>query len=215
MIMKTVYIYSLCDPTTKEVRYVGKTANPFNRFWGHIGEAKNKKKGKNKEKAEWIRSLLDLGIRPELNILEEVLTDEWEEKEIYWIDKCIQDGNNLLNITKGGKTGIISEKCREALSKCKNRGHKKGEFNHSEETKALIRKKRALQVITDEHRKNISKGSTRKIKIKEVTQSGEEIIWESLTDVAKQHNLSVPTICSYIKGRVKKQKTQSKFYYLK
>jgi len=211
--MKTVYIYSLNDPTTKEVRYVGKTVNPFNRFWGHIGEAKNKKKGKNEKKAEWIRNLLDLGIRPELNILEEVLSDEWEEKEIYWINKFIQSKNNLLNITKGGKTGIISENCKKALEKCKSRGNKKG-FRHTEKSKQLIKEKRALQIITDEHRLNISKNSTLKKQIKEIDEFGNTIIWESMTILAKNYNTTVPTIIRYIKGLTKKQKIKSKFYYL-
>jgi predicted GIY-YIG superfamily endonuclease len=211
--MKTTFIYSLSDPDTNEVRYIGKANNLKYRLWAHIHEAKHNLR--NQHKCNWIKTLLDKDKKPVIDIIEEVSMDDWQAREIYWISQFTAWGFNLINKTKGGECGVISENCKKALSECKNRGHKKGEFNHSEETKALIREKRALQVITDEHRKNISKGSTRKIKIKEVTQSGEEIIWESLTDVAKQYNLSVPTICSYIKGRVKKQKTQSKFYYLK
>ena len=99
------------------------------------------------------------------------------------------------------------------MSNCKTRGQKKG-FKHSEETKRIIKEKRALQVITTEHKLNISKGSINKIRIKEVTFLGEEIIWESLSEVARNYKVSVPTIINYLKSKVKKQKIQSKFYQL-
>ena len=213
MKMKTVYIYALCNPDSEEIRYVGKSVDPFYRLWGHIHEARASKKVKNQQKSEWIKNLLLQGEKPKLKILEEVLTEEWEQKEIYWIDKCINEGHKLLNITKGGKTGIVSDKCRKALSNCKTRDQKKG-FKHSEETKRIIKEKRALQVITTEHKLNISKGSINKIRIKEVTFLGEEIIWESLSEVARNYKVSVPTIINYLKSKVKKQKIQSKFYQL-
>ena len=44
MKMKTVYIYALCNPDSEEIRYVGKTVDPFYRLWGHIHEARASKK---------------------------------------------------------------------------------------------------------------------------------------------------------------------------
>lgn len=213
MKMKTVYIYSLSDPESEEIRYVGKTVDPFNRFWGHIHEAKNNIKGKNEDKAKWIKSLLEKGIRPKLDILEEVLTEVWEEKEKEWINKYEREGNNLLNKTKGGKTGIISENCKIALSKSKNRGRKKG-TKHSEETKEKIRAKRALQVITYKHRLNISNNSKIKVKIKEINFLNEEIIWDSISAAAKHYNVAFCIIKRYLEGKIKKNKLKTNFYYL-
>ena len=212
--MKTMYIYSLSDPVTEEVKYVGKTVDPLNRFWGHIHEAKRRKKGKNEKKAEWIRELLSNGLRPKLNIIEEIPTEIWEEKEIYWIAEFIKKGHNLLNVTKGGKCGVISQKCREALSHCTTRGHKKGEFHHTEETKIKIRAKRALQVMTFKHKESISKTSPYNIKIKEITENNEEIIWNSITDAAKFHKVATGTILCYLRNTFKTQKIKSKFYHL-
>jgi len=31
-----MYIYALCDPITSEVRYIGKTSNPYRRYRQHL-----------------------------------------------------------------------------------------------------------------------------------------------------------------------------------
>lgn len=153
--MKTVYIYSLSDPNTNEIRYIGKTVDPFYRFWNHIHEARHNKRAKNEQKLEWIRGLLANGLRPILSIIEEIPTEIWEEREMYWIAKYKEEGSSLLNVTKGGRNGVVSKECRAALAKCKDRGRPKG-WHHTDEARAKIKAKRALQVITEEHRHNIS-----------------------------------------------------------
>ena len=160
--MKTTFIYSLCDPNTKEIRYIGKANNIQYRLWSHIHEAKNDLR--NMHKCNWIKSLLKEGKKPIIEIIEEVSVDYWKDSEIYWISQLKAWGFNLINKTSGGECGIISENCRIALANTKKRrGHKKGEFKHSEETKAKIKAKRALQIITDEHKKNISKAGVGKV----------------------------------------------------
>jgi len=151
--MKTTFIYSLSDPNTNEIRYIGKANNLKYRLWSHIHEAKHDLR--NQHKCNWIKTLLDKGKKPVIAIVEEVSIDNWQACEIYWISQFTAWGFNLINKTKGGDCGIISENCRKALSLSK-RGHIKGTFKHSEETKALIRAKRALQVITEEQKKKVS-----------------------------------------------------------
>lgn len=51
--MDKVYIYSLEDPETGEIRYVGKANNIKSRFYGHL----NEKGGKNTHKKNWINFL--------------------------------------------------------------------------------------------------------------------------------------------------------------
>lgn len=171
--MKTTFIYSLSDPDTNEIRYIGKANNLKYRLWSHLHEAKHDLR--NQHKCNWIKSLLKEDKKPVIAIIEEVSIDNWQAREIYWISQFTTWGFNLINKTKGGECGIISENCKKALALSKKRGHVKGTFKHSEETKALIRAKRALQVITEEqkikvsekmlgvkksdsHKENISKG---------------------------------------------------------
>lgn len=151
--MKTVFIYSLSDPNTNEIRYIGKANNIKYRFWAHLHEARNDLR--NLHKCNWIKSLLTEGKKPIINIVEKVSYDSWKEREIYWIAEFKSRGCNLINKTEGGECGVISENCKLALSKSK-RGHVKGTFRHSEETKAIIREKRAHQVITEEQKRSVS-----------------------------------------------------------
>jgi hypothetical protein len=213
MEMKTTFIYSLSDPLTKEVKYIGKSIDPVFRFFSHLHESKNKKLERNENKCIWIKTLLDQGLRPKLLILEEILYKEGNKREIFWIKFFKEKGNILLNMTEGGNTSVISENCKKALALCKNRGQKKG-FKHSEETKKIIKEKRKLQVITSEHKLNISKTMSNKRVFKEITEFGEIIMWDNLVDLAKHHKLSCHTIMRYIKGKIKKQKTKSKFYII-
>lgn len=152
--MKTTFIYSLSDPDTNEIRYIGKANNLKYRLWAHIHEAKNNLR--NQHKCNWINTLLKKDKKPVIDIIEEVSIDNWQVREIYWISQFTTWGFNLINKTSGGECGIISENCKKALALSKKRGHVKGTFKHSEETKALIRAKRALQVVTEEQKRKVS-----------------------------------------------------------
>ena len=95
--MKT-YIYTLTDPNTNEIRYVGKSNNPQKRLYDHIHHSQITHTHKNM----WIKSLIKEGKLPILNIIDEVLIEEWQEYEIYWIDKLKKEGHNLTNHDIGG-----------------------------------------------------------------------------------------------------------------
>ena len=76
--MEVTYIYALIDPRTGEVRYVGKADDPDLRLAQHIAAAR---KGEATYKGRWIRKLLDLELKPSLEILEEVPIQDWEEAD--------------------------------------------------------------------------------------------------------------------------------------
>jgi hypothetical protein len=97
------YIYALCDPKTKEVRYVGKADNPNCRYVQHLSD-----NGRT-WKANWVKKLKLNGLRPSLKILEEVHEDEWELKERDWIAHYRRLGARLTNLTDGGTTGGVFE----------------------------------------------------------------------------------------------------------
>lgn len=70
--MKLYYIYGLVDPKTKEIKYVGLTTNPRNRFDQHYYNHQVQ----SKKKYEWIESLKKENLRIEMTILEEVETSD-------------------------------------------------------------------------------------------------------------------------------------------
>jgi hypothetical protein len=96
-------IYVLKDPITNRIRYVGKTNDIPNRKHKHIKDAKNGN-GKN-HRIYWLRSLLERGLRPILEVIDRVLVSEWKEKEQFYIKKYQDEGEDLTNSTLGGDGG--------------------------------------------------------------------------------------------------------------
>ena len=113
------YIYTLKDPNTNEIKYIGKTKNLKNRlqrhhqnnylqhWWTHKNIWLNKLI-KNNQKA--IIEELDIGDENNINSL-----------EIYWIAQFKQWGFNLTNITEGGDGSNWTNKkhSEETKIKCK------------------------------------------------------------------------------------------------
>lgn len=97
-----VKIYTLKDPITNEIRYVGKTNKELNiRYNAHISAYKLSKEKSYKN--SWIISLKNKGLRPIIEILDEVKDSEWMFWEQYWISQMFTWGYNLTNMTKGGE----------------------------------------------------------------------------------------------------------------
>jgi len=96
--MKKTFIYTLSDPTTGKIRYVGKSNFPKKRYYNHISSCHRTHTHKN----NWIKSLLKENKRPILNVVDEVPVDDWQTFEKYWIDKLLEEGNELTNIAEGG-----------------------------------------------------------------------------------------------------------------
>lgn len=85
--MKTVY--ALADPRCPEiVRYVGCTVNPDDRYRKHVWEATGDSPNliHSDAKDAWIRSLLAIGRKPVLRILENVEEESQAmRREEFWI----------------------------------------------------------------------------------------------------------------------------------
>ncbi len=96
--MQTTYIYTLTDPETNEVRYVGKTNNINQRYRAHL----NKTRKHQIHKANWIKKLKQKKLKPIINIVDEVSIKEWIFWEQYWISQFKTWGFNLVNYTLGG-----------------------------------------------------------------------------------------------------------------
>lgn len=97
MTERMIYIYSLIDPRTDEVRYIGKTNDLKGRLHEHA-----LKRDSATHKAHWVNQLRAAGLRPCMEVLEETTEAHWEERERYWIAYGKAQGWRLTNIREGG-----------------------------------------------------------------------------------------------------------------
>lgn len=97
MAKKTSGIYALIDPVSKETRYIGQSSDVKNRYRQHLKDFYG-----DTPKERWIMKLNNLGLSPEMILIEE--TQDLDVREEYWIRNIREEGNNLLNIADGGKS---------------------------------------------------------------------------------------------------------------
>jgi len=91
----TIYLFR--DPRDDAARYVGVTRNLRQRLTNHYnghgsGHCRN-----------WVKSLRSLGLKPVVEILEIVESNEREDAEKAWIIGFRQAGADLVNLTDGGE----------------------------------------------------------------------------------------------------------------
>lgn len=104
-------IYTLSDPDSGMIRYVGKTIMSLNRrLSNHLSLQSLKDKN---HKNYWIKKLIKEDKKPIIELLERVELVNWEESEIYWISQIKSWGFNLTNSTNGGNGLILSPEGRE------------------------------------------------------------------------------------------------------
>lgn len=93
-------IYGLIDPTTKLLRYIGLSANMYNRYYSHVAPSMLVD---NTHKNNWIKSLIKRNLKPIMEIIEVCDSEEvLPEREAYWIAFHKQFGADLTNGTAVG-----------------------------------------------------------------------------------------------------------------
>lgn len=140
--MDTTFIYTLRSPISNEIRYIGKSNQPRKRLYSHIKECNNTER--KSHKINWIKSLLEKGVSPIIEIIDEVPSDEWEFWEKYWISQFITWGFNLTNISPGGYNN---------------------NYKRSDETRKKMSDSKLGSKLSECHKENISKSI--KLKAKE------------------------------------------------
>lgn len=120
---------------------MGKADNPLRRWKVHCLEDKN-----SPHKSRWVAELRELGLTPELEILEEIPVEGWQEIEKEYIRVFRMIGIRLTNIAEGGEGGA-------PIGNKNWLGRK-----HSEETKQKMRASGSGKIRTEAHSKNISLG---------------------------------------------------------
>ncbi len=151
---EATFIYGLFDPRNYRLRYIGKANNPKARLSSHIHWARTSKR--NQHNYNWIKQLLREGLRPELEILEEVPIDKWEEAESAWISDARKFGLDLTNRTNGGEgpNGVefTAERRKQISDRMKGRPT-------SEYQRSRIIEYNKTRIISDEMKKKISEAN--------------------------------------------------------
>lgn len=162
--METVFIYTLAHPSTGEIRYVGKTRNPKMRYHNHCNKLHNEKT----HKRNWIESLRKQKLKPIMEILDEVLVEEWKYWEKFWISQLKEWGFKLVNHTSGGDGLTLGNQTSF------KKGHKLGIGRTvSEETKKKISESKKGRKASKETKLKMSislKGKNKGRKMSEETR---------------------------------------------
>lgn len=142
------HIYTLSDPITCEIRYIGITNNMRRRYRQHICTTSY---GKRHCKS-WIISLKSKNLLPimeELDTCEDSLSEQIEK---YWISQFISWGFNLTNLTKGGEGVLGYQHTEEAIKKIAKAGL--GRKPKQSSIDALVSYNKSGR--SEEHRKKLS-----------------------------------------------------------
>lgn len=144
--MRATFIYALCEPDTKTIRYIGKTNCLDRRLKSHWRDSRKRKN----HLGYWLSSL---AASPALLILREVPESEWEEWERRYIRSARALGFDLVNGTAGGE-GVTAGKILSAEHVEKIRAHVTGRI-FSTEHRARISASLTGRIFSTEHRAKI------------------------------------------------------------
>jgi group I intron endonuclease len=153
------YIYGLWPPGVEKIpvncRYVGKAVDVARRFKSHLERSRNPRVHCHC----WVKSLLDSGVKPVINVIAIVPNRVASQCEINVISLYKKFGANLTNLTDGGEGMLghfVSDETRAKMSLSKigntcSLGHK-----HSTETKRKISAGNTGKFVSEETRKKMS-----------------------------------------------------------
>lgn len=116
----TTFIYVLKDPTTGEIRYVGKSNDPKRRVTQHLQFA-SKFSSKTDHKNCWIRELVSKNLKPVVEIIDEVALDYWQSLEAAYVQFYLEHGCPLVNGTSGGEGVEMTPAIVEKITKNNSR----------------------------------------------------------------------------------------------
>ena len=89
------HIYTLTDPSTGKVRYVGSSIHPHKRVAAHMNPSIHD----GIKKKEWVKDMKRKGVRPILTIIQTVHDVDYERwHEFVAIRRHVEAGCNLVNV---------------------------------------------------------------------------------------------------------------------
>jgi hypothetical protein len=146
-----IKIYTLSDPSTGEIRYIGKTVSSLRRRLNqHCCKQSLSQK---RYSAHWIRGVVNRGMRPIIELLSEVPEDIWESEERFWIEQFRQWGFKLTNISEGGGSGCLgyrhTDEAKQRISILNSRPKSKGWINNAADAMRSVRSIPIIQYNLD------------------------------------------------------------------
>lgn len=168
-------IYGLRDPITMEIRYVGKSSCGLTRPKTHCCPSLLKKAKTHVR--NWIVSLLEKGLRPNIVVLQRVTTEhEANDAERFWISIGREAlGTRLTNHTAGGD-GVLgfrhSTKTKQRLREARIASWKNPEIRtrvvaaqqigkRSPDVRRAARERSIIQMASQEMRNRLSEATRR------------------------------------------------------
>lgn len=146
---KTTFIYALCEPGTRIVRYIGKSDNPESRLrYGHLSESVRL----TTHLGRWLQRVVWSGCEPALVILAEVPKRAWKSEERKHIAAYRRLGADLVNSTDGGEGVTQTPEIRRKIGDA-NRGKPCSSEQRKQISRALTGRK-----LPKEHRRAIGRG---------------------------------------------------------
>lgn len=129
---RQLVLYGLVDPVSLLLRYIGISSYGLGRPHQHALEA-DKDKVRHLPLYCWIRQLTAAGLKYSVVVLRDDFTtvQDLRSAEIHWIAIMRALGAPLLNISRGGLGGPLSEQSRKRISMA-NKGRK-----HTPESRAI------------------------------------------------------------------------------
>lgn len=155
--INTTFIYALCEPGTRTIRYIGKSNNPQGRLRQHRSHSKSL----SSHLGHWMNEIISRGQKPNLLILKEIPENDWEDWERCYIRNARMMGFSLVNIEEGGVgiVGSMPETTREKIRQ-KLLGGKRSLESRARISQAQIGRKRSPESIAKTAAGNTGKKRT-------------------------------------------------------
>ena len=210
-------------------KYVGKTKNLNLRIKQHIKDRLKRKS----HFYNWLNKQISQDKEYFIDILEEVTQDNWQEREIYWIQHIKENNYPLTNMTEGGDGNNLSligitPKCVEdakipiiqydlngnfikeweSIVEAANFVHSSTScISHVAKGKGKYAKKFQWRYKAENYPINIESCNSKLTKINQYTLSGEYIKqWESGISIAEYFNIDRNVIYDVLRTKKKRYK---------
>lgn len=180
-------IYTLADPRTNEIRYVGLTCKTLaSRRSSHLTDARNL--SKKNHRTHWLRSLLKQQLKPVIELLDEASSyDDLIKLEIYWISQLKAWNFRLINETDGGEGSVGYKHTPESMLKIlianrKRQVKPKKSRMTKEDQYTLLSKALSIPILQYDLKGNFVKQWVSRLKAAKVNNSSSSAIGHSLKD---------------------------------
>lgn len=168
---RPIYIYTLRDPRTHQIRYIGRTVNPRQRFSVHSSPSSRRKMF---HRAEWLRSLHRAGVKPQMEVVSTANEQNWAYLERFHIALYRLLGCDLVNTVDGGRGTLGFSHTPEARERIRQSGI--GRRNSTE----------TLRRVSEQMRGKVSAGA---LAVREQSKAKAERVFSIYCALGRQRTL--------------------------